>query len=423
MSQAKKMSILFFCSSFPNPNGFGAERRAWSHLLSLSQQGAVDVIVLKGRGAVDENDELLEPAKSIAQRVTAISLEPFYTVHSPPYSTLALLFRAFFCNNTRRQKIPDEGLQYLSSFELASVYDVVFCTRIATYTGWRQIQKHFDLEVRKTIVDSDDVESVTYLRTLRFEYSRLGKVRSIQDLVDIVYIRRLEAKILREADVVTVCSELDRKRLEGRRGRRAKAAIIPNTANLPDKILSAPSKKRGEAFQLLCVGTMSYPPNADGAHFLVETVLPVLREQGDMSLHCSVVGFNPPPDVVALGQADGVEVTGGVDDLVYYYQRAHVAAVPIRFGGGTRIKILEAMAYGRPVVSTTIGAEGLDVTDGHDILIADTPEAFAAAIEKLWRDDALWQKLVGNGRALIEAKYSATAAAKVMQQLVVEGQP
>ncbi len=130
-------------------------------------------------------------------------------------------------------------------------------------------------------------------------------------------------------------------------------------------------------------GTMDYRPNVDAVRWFVSAVLPrVVAEKPDATLH--VVGRSPAPAVLRLSAQHGhVVVTGPVDDVRPYFSRAAVFVVPIRMAGGVRLKILEALAMGLPVVSTTVGAEGTDLVDGNEILIADAAEPFAAAILRM----------------------------------------
>jgi glycosyltransferase involved in cell wall biosynthesis len=117
-----------------------------------------------------------------------------------------------------------------------------------------------------------------------------------------------------------------------------------------------------------------------------------------------IVGREPPPEVLRL-HGDGVHVTGRVEDVVPYYRQCAVFIVPLRAGGGTRLKILEAMALGRPVVSTAIGCEGLDVVGDEHLLIADSAEQFAEKTVRLLTDAALYRKLAFNARQLVVRRY------------------
>jgi len=137
---------------------------------------------------------------------------------------------------------------------------------------------------------------------------------------------------------------------------------------------------------MVFTGSMDWIPNEDAVRFCVQEILPRIRQAvPDATL--TVVGRNPAPSVSALAaQQPGVRVTGRVDDVRPYMERAALYLVPIRIGGGTRLKIFEAMAMGLPVVSTRVGAEGLPVVDGQDIVLADSPVQFADAAIQLLTD-------------------------------------
>src|SRR5690606_8058639 len=137
-----------------------------------------------------------------------------------------------------------------------------------------------------------------------------------------------------------------------------------------------------EPATIVFIGAMRYRPNAEGARWLVEAILPLTR-RSIPDLQVCIVCADPPPDVLALGATPGVTVTGTVPDVRPWLQRATAVVIPLLSGGGTRLKILEAFSAGRPVISTTIGAAGLDAVDGDHLLIADRPEQFATAIDHL----------------------------------------
>jgi glycosyltransferase involved in cell wall biosynthesis len=152
---------------------------------------------------------------------------------------------------------------------------------------------------------------------------------------------------------------------------------------------------------LLFTGTLTYPPNAEAALWFANDVLPALPE--DVSLR--IVGRNPPPAVARLGEEPNVAVTGWVDDLRPELARAAVVVAPLRSGGGTKLKVVEALAAARPVVATSVGAEGIDVRDGEHLLIADTPEDFAAAVRRLLDDPGLAARIGAAGRRRVRERY------------------
>lgn len=170
------------------------------------------------------------------------------------------------------------------------------------------------------------------------------------------------------------------------------------------------------SIDLLMVGNLAYYPNTDAAIFFCREVLPRLAPTAHR-LRVAILGSAPPPEVLALGQHPGVAVLADVPDVKPYYAAARLAVAPIRAGGGSRIKILEAFAHGRPVVSTRIGAEGLSVVDGRHLLIADTADEFAAATARLLADRALAGRLVQEARLLIDRRYGFALVARDIEAL------
>ncbi len=153
------------------------------------------------------------------------------------------------------------------------------------------------------------------------------------------------------------------------------------------------------------LGGYRHPPNIDAATFFAREIFPLIRAR-QKRVHFIVAGANPGPDVQALAGPD-VEVTGQMDDLRSVFDHVRVFVCPVRIGAGTKGKISTAMSYGLPVVSTSCGAEGMDLVDGKDVLIADEPEAFAEACMRVHEDAALWQRLSEAGQALVRDKHSA----------------
>jgi len=176
--------------------------------------------------------------------------------------------------------------------------------------------------------------------------------------------------------------------------------VIPNGVDI-QKYQPLPAENASPV--LLFIGNMGYPPCVDAVLYFCREIFPRIRSVLSAA-ELWIVGRDPRPEVLQLN-GDGVHVTGRVDDVIPYYQQSAVCVVPLRAGGGTRLKILEAMALGRPVVSTTIGCEGLDVVDGEHLLIADNPKQFAEKTVRLLTDRQLYQHISTNGRQLVEARY------------------
>jgi sugar transferase (PEP-CTERM/EpsH1 system associated) len=177
-------------------------------------------------------------------------------------------------------------------------------------------------------------------------------------------------------------------------------SIIPNGTDAERPPL--PEAEGGN--DLLFVGVMDYPPNADGVIHFCRTILPLVHREVP-NARLLIVGHSPPEAVRRLA-GDDVVVTEGVADVLPYYRQTRVCVVPLRAGAGTRLKILEAMALGRPVVSTTVGCEGLEVGDGDHLHVADEPAAFARQVVRLLRARPLREALAARARRLVEERYA-----------------
>jgi len=164
--------------------------------------------------------------------------------------------------------------------------------------------------------------------------------------------------------------------------------------------------------KLVFTGSMDWLPNHDAIQFFATEIMPRIRQSvPDVSL--TVVGRNPYPELIELSRRDpAITVTGRVDDVRPYMECASAYIVPLRIGGGTRLKIYEAMAMEKPVISTSVGAEGLPVNNEQELLLADTPESFAAAIVRVLSDEALAKSISARAAALVREHFGWSKAAE-----------
>lgn len=250
-----------------------------------------------------------------------------------------------------------------------------------------------------------------YDHIFHFEW-RLG--RKMRAWLHSLMMRQWEPRYAGRFDRCTAVSEEDRRLLLAANP-RLQVDVIPNGV---DTRIYQPLPQEGTSPTLLFVGKMSYSACSDAVLYFHREMLPRIRRMvGDVQMW--IVGTDPPLEVMRL-DGDGVHVTGRVDDVVPYYRRSSVCVVPLRVGGGTRLKILEAMALGRPVVSTSVGAEGLDVVDGEHILIADSPEQFAEKTGRLLEDRTLYDRITANARQLVVARYDWDVIASQLMQVYAE---
>ncbi len=229
-------------------------------------------------------------------------------------------------------------------------------------------------------------------------------------------LRRDEIAAFRRADGIYTCSAADRDRVLSDVP-SARTAVVPNAADV-DFYRPRPSDPPSDGRTVVFFGLLSTFPNTDGVlHFLAEIWPRVVAERPDARF--KVIGARPPASVRALA-GPRVEVTGLVDDLRPHLASAAALVVPLRLGSGTRLKIVEGMAMGKAIVSTALGAEGIDAVPGRDLLVADDPASFAAAVIRLLDDPGLAARLGSAGRRLAVERYSWAAAALALEGFYAE---
>lgn len=223
-----------------------------------------------------------------------------------------------------------------------------------------------------------------------------------------------EKRYLRLADRVLTVSETDRDTFANFLDQR-KITVIPTGVDV-DFFQPLPIEEIPDS--LVFTGSMDWLPNEDAIFYFVETILPLIRQQHP-SVSLEVVGRNPSRKMQALLETEkSVRLTGWVEDIRPFLARDAVCIVPLRIGGGTRLKIFEAMAMGKAVVSTTVGAEGLPVQTGKNILLADTPKDFAASVVSLLRDSDQRQRLGTAARRLVQENYSWRKVAETFSHVL-----
>jgi polysaccharide biosynthesis protein PslH len=222
---------------------------------------------------------------------------------------------------------------------------------------------------------------------------------------------RFERRTLSRFDRVLAVSDVDRDTFERLYPGSVAAPIAVIPTGVDTEYFAPPPETSGGTPHIVFTGSMDWLPNVDGVQFFCREILPRVR-QAVPEATFSIVGRAPTPAVRRLAQEAGVEVTGRVEDVRPYLAQAAVYVVPLRIGGGTRLKIFEAMSAGRAVVSTRIGAEGLPVEDGRHLLLADDPPAFAHAVVKLLHDESARRALGQAARALVTERYDWAAAAE-----------
>jgi glycosyltransferase involved in cell wall biosynthesis len=227
-------------------------------------------------------------------------------------------------------------------------------------------------------------------------------------------LKSYERHLVRTFDTVISVSREDKVALQEAAGEPVDITVIPIAIDTDEVSVV---QRESNPSHILHVGTMYWPPNIDGVNWFVREVYPLVRQRRP-DVQFDVVGTRPPAELLALNDAGlGINVTGYVEDLTPYQQRAAVTIVPLRAGGGMRVKILNALAEGIPIFSTTLGYEGIEVTPGQDILVGDTPEVFANEVLKLLNSPDLGRQLATAGRRLAEDKYDYRNACRPLDTI------
>ena len=240
-------------------------------------------------------------------------------------------------------------------------------------------------------------------------------------------IKAYEGQIVRAFDRTLAVSEADRALLIQASASRANGNGAVDTGGTISNRISvvpigidteqlAPISRPTDSKNILTLGTLHCPPNADGVRWFARKIFPMIRNQVPGST-LTIVGKNPPADIQRLAREAAIAVEGYVPDLAPYLEAAAVMVVPVRAGGGMRVRILEGFARGLPMVTTTLGLEGIEAEPGHEILVADTPAEFADAASRLLGDEELRNELSKNGRKLVVETYDWRTALEPLDEI------
>jgi len=210
--------------------------------------------------------------------------------------------------------------------------------------------------------------------------------------------RALELDAVRRSDVTAAITD-EEAALVRERVPRVRTVVLPNVHSVDP----APPRSFEERADLLFIGSFQHEPNVDAARYLVEAILPRVRDRLDARL--VLLGSDPPREIRRL-QSLRVVVPGYLPDVDDYFRNARVFVAPLRYGAGMKGKVGHALAFGLPVVTTAIGAEGMGLVDGEHAFIADDPDELADAVVRLYTDPALWARMADAGRDVVWRRWS-----------------
>ncbi len=399
---------LLFVSSYPaSPPTFGAQRRIDGLMRALAKRNRVSFIGLAPRDfdraaaerAMREycREVILIPwpqAEGLSKRVSqALSLA---SLRSHERRTM----------NNRRLWTALRGLLRSRAFDLVSL-EAPFFAYAPLGCGPRGSPRP------RVIIDSHNVEF-----DLARQYGEMssGLVRTIHHAANWRKMRRDEVMAWRRVDGVAFTSYEDAARARAILP-SLRTAVVPNGVDV-DQFRPRLDLPTSDGKTVVFFGTMNYYPNLDAVRWLLQEIWPVLsRRNPDARL--KIIGSHPTPDILAQA-GPRVEIAGLVDDLQRHLSEAAAILVPLRIGGGTRLKILESLAMSKAIVSTSLGAEGIAARSGEHLIIADDPSELANLTGGILDDPAQAQRLGEAGRALAERSYSWSAIGDDMEKFIID---
>ena len=390
------MRLLFLSITVPFPATDGGRLRVLNLLKQVAQRNRVTFLALETQPKDEEGIKYLRSLGIEAHLVPHTSRLPPITLRSGSQTVLKQkpLTVARYDVAAFRQAF--HSLMETASFDL--IHYEMF------HTGQYRLQTN-----ARSLLSLQNVDSHIW-RRLRVQTS--NPLRKCLFWTQERAFRRYERTMSRSFDLVACASDVDRN-LMGEICPNLTADVIPNGVDIE---LYQPDHELEEETTLIYTGSMDWFPNEDAAIHFIEEILPTIQIKCP-NLKFYVVGQFPMERLKRYGNRPGVVVTGRVDDIKPYIARATVYVVPLRIGGGTRLKILEALAMGKAVVSTSIGAEGLNLTAGDEIMIADEPAKFADGVFQLMEDKSMRRELGENGRRRVETEYDWRRIGEKLQGL------
>ncbi len=399
------MRILFLAQILPFPPDAGPRIKTWNVIRYLAGKGHQIYLASFVR---EEEERHLEAVRAICHSVHMVPMRRSRRADLVAWARSQVNGRPFLIERDGMRSMTRLVHELVSELEIDAIHaDQLTMAQYAIETA-----NTFNRGQRPSLIY--DAHNATWRIVERYASNANPLLRAIVQ-IEARKVRQYEGNLLREFDRTLVVSEADRTALlQAVNG--GSSGVKPTDGQIASRISVTPigidtteiqpSNANPETSNILALGSLNYPPNADGIRWFANEVFPRVKH-GQSEAALTIAGRNPPRGIRNLGERDGhsITVTGYVPDLQPYFDRAALLVVPVRAGGGMRVRILEGFARGMPMVTTTIGLEGIEATPGQEILVADEASEFANAVLALLRDGRLRKSLAENGRRLVERKY------------------
>lgn len=395
------MRILVIADHIPYPPSSGTSIRNYNLLKRLARAHEVWLVCF----AREEDGPAIEHLRSFCQGVETVAVKLSHALERPGQALEYILHRYPIELRHYHSPLMAKKIQQLCGMVAFDVVDI-----IDSYMGL-YLESLPETLHHKTVLTFIDIVFNKYERIWRLEPTTARKFRmwlyacGMRDW-EPCYAMRFARRIM--------VSDADGRLLRSRNS-LLDYDVVPNGI---DTTLFQPLPLPSGPPALLFVGNMNYRPNIDAVQYFCAEIFPAVRAAVP-GVQFHITGINPSAEVLALQSAD-IHVTGAVDDVRPWYGLSTICVVPLRAGGGTRLKILESMALGRPVVSTSIGCEGIAVEDGRHLLVADDPASFSAKILHLFGDASARERIIARARELAVRQYDWDVITERLLQIYAE---
>jgi polysaccharide biosynthesis protein PslH len=391
------MKILLLTQVLPYPPDSGPKVKTWNVIKYLAQHHEVTLVSFV-RG--DQSEDVRELEK-LCRAVYTVPIERSSRLDAVYMTKSLLTRRPFLMLRDDRREMRD----LLDRLSAETQFDVVHADQL------NMAQYAIRVNGKRLVLDAHNALWLLYKRL--WETMPSGPTKWLLGR-DWRLLKDYEGAMIQRFDATIAVSEEDRSALEQAAGKSANIVVIPISVDT-DEV--RPVQRAPDASRILHIGTMYWPPNVDGVLWFIREVLPLIRERRPDVLF-DVVGARPPDELQALaGRGSGINVTGYVEDPTLCIKQAGVLVVPLRAGGGMRVKILNALSQELPIVTTAIGCEGIPVKDGVHLLVADSPKDFAWATIRLLEDQDLARDLARQGRLFVQDRFDYRVACRLLENV------
>jgi sugar transferase (PEP-CTERM/EpsH1 system associated) len=402
--------ILFLTSQLPYPPYQGGAIRTYNMIVNLAPRHEIHLLSFVNS---PDDVERAAPLRPYCQTIEVVpvprrsSLKRLLTTLFSPLPDMALRLPSAEFRHKLAVRLESEH------FDVVQVESIEMALYAMGDAGWEADDRPL------WVFDDYNAEYVLQQRAFETDVRHPRRwIGALYSFIQWQKLRRYETAVCQRVDRVVAVSEADKEILQ----KLAPDTVVTVIPNGVDTRAYDPGQTYPlvlEPHSIVFTGKMDFRPNIDAVLWFCHQVLPLIKTQVP-DVHFYIVGQKPPPRLMSLAEDPAVTLTGYVDDVKPYIAGAAVYAVPLRIGGGTRLKIMEAMALGKAIVSTSLGCEGYPVTSGRELLITDTPQDFARRVVELLGNARRREELGRAGRRFVEERYDWRAIVPRLER-VYEG--